>query len=143
MAPWTFNVKFPCGTQFTFGSLTFAMGKDRNLKMLPPRSALEHLAPVYGQAPYFLAISSTIGDACSGLDPYAWLYIRTIKLVWGIPTVTSILQPSDGASSSSSSAASLDQDSVDDYPEIRGCTCGDPAEEGHLIVMVALAGGPS
>jgi hypothetical protein len=46
------------------------------------------------------------------------------------------------ASSSSSSAASLDQDSTDDYPEIEGSTFGDPTEEGRLIVMVALAGGP-
>jgi hypothetical protein len=35
MAPWTFDIKFPCGTQFTFGSLTFAAGKNGNLKMLP------------------------------------------------------------------------------------------------------------
>jgi hypothetical protein len=27
MAPWTFNVKFPYDTEFTFGSLTFAAGK--------------------------------------------------------------------------------------------------------------------
>jgi hypothetical protein len=35
MAPWMFDVKFPCGSQFTFGSLTFVAGKDENLKMLP------------------------------------------------------------------------------------------------------------
>jgi hypothetical protein len=35
MAPCTFNVKFPYGTQFTFGSLMFATGKDGNLEMLP------------------------------------------------------------------------------------------------------------
>jgi hypothetical protein len=57
--------------------------------------------------------------------------------------VTSILHTSVGASSSSSSAATPDQDSVDDYPEIGESTCGDPTEEGHLIVMVAPAGGPS
>jgi hypothetical protein len=46
------------------------------------------------------------------------------------------------ASSSSSSTASPDQDSTDDYPEIEGSTFGDPTEEGRLIVMVALARGP-
>jgi hypothetical protein len=35
MAPWTFNVKFPRGTQFTFGSLTFAAGENEDLEMLP------------------------------------------------------------------------------------------------------------
>jgi hypothetical protein len=35
MTPWTFDMKFPLGTQFTFGSLTFAMGEDGDLKMLP------------------------------------------------------------------------------------------------------------
>jgi hypothetical protein len=57
--------------------------------------------------------------------------------------MTSILQPSAGASSSSSSAVTPDQDSADDYSEIRESTCGDPIEEGHLIVMVAPAGVPS
>jgi hypothetical protein len=36
-----------------------------------------------------------------------------------------------------------DQDLADDYPEIGESTCGDPAEEGCLIVMVGSAGGPS
>jgi hypothetical protein len=91
----------------------------------------------------FLAISSTTGGTCSGLDPYAGLHIHTIKLVQGIPIMTSILQPSAGALSSFSSAASLDQDSANDYPEIEENTCGDPAEEGRLIIMVASVGGPS
>jgi hypothetical protein len=37
MAPCTFDVKFPCDNQFTFGSLIFTAGEDENLKMLPPR----------------------------------------------------------------------------------------------------------
>jgi hypothetical protein len=41
------------------------------------------------------------------LDPFVGLYIRTAKLVQGIPIVTSTLQPFVGASSSSSSASSL------------------------------------
>jgi hypothetical protein len=143
MAPCTFDVKFLCDNQFTFGSLIFTAGKDGNLKMLPPGSAPERFAPVHGQAPYFSAISSTTGSVCSGLDPDVGLHIRTIKLVQGIPILTSILQPSAGASSSSSSASSPDQDSADDYPKIRESTCGDPAEEGRLIIMVASARGPS
>jgi hypothetical protein len=35
MTPWTFDMKFPLGTQFSFGSLTFAVGEDGDLKMLP------------------------------------------------------------------------------------------------------------
>jgi hypothetical protein len=60
MAPWTFNVKFSCGTQLTFVSLIFATGEDRDLTILPPRSAPTHLA---------LASLSTLGGSCSGLDP--------------------------------------------------------------------------
>jgi hypothetical protein len=138
-----FDVKFSYNTQFTFGSLTFVAGEDRNLKMLPLGSAPERLAPVYGQTLYFLAISSTTGGACSSLDPYTGLHIHTVKLVRGTPIMTSNLQPTAGASSSSSSAASPEQDSGDDYPEIGGSTCGDSTEEGRLIVMVAPAGGPS
>jgi hypothetical protein len=84
----TFDVKFSYDTQFTFRSLTFPVGEDENLKMLPPGSAPERQVPVYGQAPYFLTISFTSGDACSALDPYAWPYIRTAKLIQGIPIVT-------------------------------------------------------
>jgi hypothetical protein len=35
MTPWSFDVKFPLGTQFTFGSLTFTAEEDGDLKMLP------------------------------------------------------------------------------------------------------------
>jgi hypothetical protein len=31
-------MKFPLDTQFTFGSLTFVIGEDEDLKMLPPRA---------------------------------------------------------------------------------------------------------
>jgi hypothetical protein len=110
MAPWTFDVMFPHGTQLTFGSLTFVAGEDRKLKMLPLGPAPEHLALVHGQDLCRLANSSTSGGACIGLDSCAWLYIRTAKLIQGLLVVTSILRPFAGASSSSSSAASLDQD---------------------------------
>jgi hypothetical protein len=97
MAPWTFDIKFPLGTQFTFGSLTFVVGEDGDLKMLPPGPAPEHLTP----APSF-----TSGDACSGLDPFAGLYIHTVKLVWGISIMTSTLRPFIRAPSSSLLASS-------------------------------------
>jgi hypothetical protein len=137
MAPCTFDVKFSSGTQFTFRSLTFTAWEDRNLKILPPGTALECLASVYGQAPCLPAISSTTRGIFSGLDPYVGLHIHTVKLVRGIPIVTSIFQPSAEASSSSSSAASPDQDSTEDYSETEGSTYGDPIEEGRLIIMVA------
>jgi hypothetical protein len=143
MAPWTFDVKFPHVTQFTFRSFTFVTEEDGNFKMLPLGPAPKRLTPVYGQAPCLPTISSTPGGVCSGLNPYVGPYIRTAKLVQGILVVTSILQSSTAASSSSSSVSSLDQDSADNYPEIGGSTCGDSVEEGCLIVMVALAGGPS
>jgi hypothetical protein len=122
MALCTFNVKFTYDTQFTFGSLTSAVGKDENLKMLTQRPTPEHLAPVYGQTTYILTISSISGGACSGPNSYAGPYYRTAMIVQGIPIGACILQPSAGASSSSSSAASPDQDSTSDYPEIGGMT---------------------
>jgi hypothetical protein len=142
MATWTFNVKFPYDTQFTFRSMMFVVGEDRNLKMLAPGSAPEHLMPVYRQAPYLLAISSTSAGAYSGLNPYAAPYHHTAKFIQGILSRASILQPSAGASSYSLSAASPDQDSTDDYPEIRGSPCWNSAEVGPLIIMVAPDGAP-
>jgi hypothetical protein len=70
MAPWTFDVKFPLGTEFTFGSLTFAAGKDRDLRMLPPGEAAEHIAP-----------SSASTETQAESDLFDGLYIRTVKLV--------------------------------------------------------------
>jgi hypothetical protein len=57
--------------------------------------------------------------------------------------MTSILQPSSEASSSSSSVASPDRDSIDDYPEIRGSTCWNYSKEGHMLLMVAPNEDPS
>jgi hypothetical protein len=131
MAPRTFDVKFPCGTQLTFGSLTFAAGEDGDLRMLPPGLAPEHLA---------LTSSSASSGSCSGSDFCARGYIRTAKIVQGIPVVTSILRPLAGALSSSSSASTLDPDSSDDYPEIGASACGKFADGGRLICMVAPNG---
>jgi hypothetical protein len=94
MEPKTFDVKFPCGTQLTFGSLTFATGEDEDLKMLPPGPAPEHLA---------LASLAASGRSCSGSNPCVGSYIQTTKIIWGILVVTSILRPFVGASSSSTS----------------------------------------
>jgi hypothetical protein len=127
MAPWTFDMKFPLGT-ITFGSLTFVVGEDGDLKMLPPGSAPEHLTPVP---------SSTSDNTCLDLDPLVGLYICTTKLVWGILIVMSTLRTFTEAPSSSSSASSPSRDSSDDYPEIRASACGNSAKDNRLILMVA------
>jgi hypothetical protein len=134
MVPWTFDIKFPLGTQFTFGSLTFVAGEDGDIKMLPPGLAPEHPT---------LAPSSTSADAYSGLDHFAGLYIHTAMLIRGIPIMTSILQQFAEASSSSSSASSLGRDSSDDYPEIGASARGNSIEDDRLILMVAPNGDPS
>jgi hypothetical protein len=131
MAPWSFDVRFPHNTQFTFRSLTFVAEEDGDLKMLPSGTAPEHPAP---------APSSASGGTCSGLDPFVLLYICTAKLVSGIPIVTSTLRPFVGVSSSSSSASSPDRDSSSDYPEIGASACGNSAEDDRLILMVAPDG---
>jgi hypothetical protein len=118
MAPWTFDVKFPLDTKFTFGSLTFATGEDEDLRMLPPGEATEHTAPSS-------ASSGTQADS----DFFDVLYIRTVKLVRGIPVVTTILRPCAGALSSSSSVLSSNQGSSEDYPEIRVSTCRSSAHQ--------------
>jgi hypothetical protein len=70
MAPWTFDVKFPLSTEFTFGSLTLAAGEDGDLRMLPPYEATEHTAPSS-------ASSGTQADSNFFDEPF----IRTVKLV--------------------------------------------------------------
>jgi hypothetical protein len=99
--------------------------------MLPLEPASEHPTP---------APSSGSGGACSGLDPFTGLYIRTAKLVQGILIATSTLRPFVGVSSSSSSVSSLGRDLSKDYPEISASACGNSAEDVRLILMVALDG---
>jgi hypothetical protein len=127
MAPWTFDIKFPRGTEFTFRSLTFAAGEDGDLWMLPPGEAAEHIAP-----------SSASSETQAESDLFDRPYIHTVKLVRGIPIVTTILRPCAEASSSSSSALSSDQGSSEDYPEIGVSSCGSHADVSRLICMVAL-----
>jgi hypothetical protein len=134
MAPWTFDIKFHLGTQFTFGSLMFTAGEDGDLKMLPPGPASEHPA---------LAPSSILGGVCSGLDPFIGLYICTAKLVRDIPIVMSILRPFVGASSLSSSASSPDRDSSHDYPKIGASAYENSTKDGCLVLMVATNGDQS
>jgi hypothetical protein len=126
-----FDVKFPYGTQLTFGSLTFAAREDGNLRMLPLGPAPEHQSPAHGQDLCHSTTSSTSGGACLGSDSCAGLYIRTAKLVQGISVGTSSLR---------SSAASPDQDISDDYLEIRISTCGVSTRVGRLIFMTAPNG---
>jgi hypothetical protein len=137
MAPTTLNVKFPLGTPFTFSSLTFVVGEDGELRMMPPGPAPRASGWTSSMV---LATSSTSGGAYSGLDPFAGLYIRTAKIIRGILVLTSTLRPLARASSLSSSAASPDQDSSDDYPEIGVSAYRDSAGEGLLIFMVAPNG---
>jgi hypothetical protein len=122
---------FSYSTQVTFRSLTFAVGEHGDLKMLPPGLAPERLT---------LTLSSASGGSCLGSDPCAGSYIRTAKIVRGIPIMTSILQPLVGASSSSSSSSTPEPESSDDYPEIGASACGEPVEGGRFICMVAPNG---
>jgi hypothetical protein len=70
MTPWTFDVKFPLDTKFTFGSLTFAVGEDGDLWMLPPGEVTEHTTP-----------SSASSETQTDSDFFDGPYIRMIKLV--------------------------------------------------------------
>jgi hypothetical protein len=126
MAPWTFDIKFPHGTEFTFGSLTFAAGEDGDLRMLPPGEAVEHIA-----------LSSASSETQVESDLFDGPYIRTVKLIRGIPVMTSILRPCVGAASSSPSALSSDQGSSKNYPKIGVNTCESSASTSRLICMVA------
>jgi hypothetical protein len=94
--------------------------------MLPPGEVIEHTA-------HSSASSETRADSYLFDGPY----IRTVKLVRGIPVVTTILWLCARASSSSSSAMSFDQGSSEDYPEIEVSTCGSSTDISHLVYMVA------
>jgi hypothetical protein len=93
----------------------FATREDRNLELLTQGPAPKHITPVYGQASYILASSSTSSGARSGSNPYAGSYHRVAKTTPGIPIGAPIFQSLAGTSSSPTSAASPDQDSTDDY----------------------------
>jgi hypothetical protein len=83
--------------------------------------------------------TSALDGACSGLNPYAGLYTLAAMKSWGDPIGVPIFQPSAGTSNSTSSGASIDQDSNEDYHEIGDNVYWNPAIEAHRISMV----GPS
>jgi hypothetical protein len=138
MAPWTFSIMFPCGTQFIFRSLMFTAGEDGNLELLTQGPVPKHLVPVYGKTPHYPANSSTSGGACSGMNPYAEPYYLTAMTSQEILIEVTISESLAGTSSSSL-GVSPDRDSTEDYPEIGGNFYWNPVEEGCLFSMVALA----
>jgi hypothetical protein len=82
--------------------------------------APSHLQLVYGNVPYNTtdpSTSSTLGGACSSLNPHAGPYLSAMTSQ-GHPIGTLIFQPSVGTSSSSSSGTYPDWDSAEDYPDI-------------------------
>jgi hypothetical protein len=131
MTSRTFDAKFPCSTQLTFGSLIFTTGENGELKMLPPGPIPGHLAP--------MSLSAS-DRSCAGPGHCVGSYICTAKIIRGIPVVTSTLRPLVGASGSSTSASTPDSDLADDYPEIRASACGEPAQDGCFIYLVAPNG---
>jgi hypothetical protein len=74
--------------------------------------------------------TSALDDTCSGLNPYAGPYTLAAMMSWGHPI---------GALSPMSSGASIDRDSAEDYPEIGGSVCWNPATEARRISMVGPA----
>jgi hypothetical protein len=121
----------------------FTAGDEGSLELLTRGPAPRHPASVYGQSPYLQANPSTSGEVCSGLNPFAGKYYHSARIPQGFVIGNTILQPSTGASSSSSSGEALDQDSAEDYPEIRNSACWNPAIEVRCINMVGPARGNS
>jgi hypothetical protein len=132
-----FIIKFPCGTQFIFRSWMFVAGENGDLELRTGGAVPKHLAPVYGQAPYYLANPYTSSGACSSMNPYVGPYYLAAMTSQGILIRATIYQPSAGASGSYTSGASPDRDSTEDYPEIEGSCYWNPVVEGHFIGMVA------
>jgi hypothetical protein len=143
MAPWTFNIKFTYNTRFIFESLMFIAEDDGSFELLTRDPAPRYPTPVSGQPPYLPANSSTSGGAYSGSNPYAGPYHLSAKRPQGFPIGKTILQPSAGALSSSSSGEAPDRDSAKDHPEIGSSACWKPAIEAHHINMVGPAKGNS
>jgi hypothetical protein len=115
----------------------FVVGEDGNIELLTQGLAPKQFTSVYGQAPYLPARSSTSCGVFSGLNPHAGPYHHAAKTTQGIPIGAPVFQLSAGTLSSSISVSSLDQDLIDDYPEIRESTCWNSVDEGRLIIMVA------
>jgi hypothetical protein len=103
--------------------------EDGNLELLTPGPTPRHPMSVYEKAPYYPSDPSTSHRVYSGLNPYAGLYYLSAMTSRGRPIRKTILQSSAGASSSSSSEATPDQDSIEDYLEIRSSACWNPVIE--------------
>jgi hypothetical protein len=114
----------------------FAIGEDRNLELLTRGLAPRHPMPVYGIAPYYPVDPSTLGGAYLDLNPHVGSYYLSARTYQECPVEKTIFQSSAGTSSSSSSVATPDRDSIKDYPKIRGSACWNPAIEAHRISMV-------
>jgi hypothetical protein len=82
---------------------------------------------------------SASSDVCSGLNSYVGSYYLSVMMSQGYPIGTPIFQPSVGTSCSSSSGVSPDRGSIEDYSEIWGSVCWNPALESHRISMVGPA----
>jgi hypothetical protein len=139
MAPWTFEVKFPYGTQFLFGTLMFTAGEDRTIKLLTHSPSPSHHELIYGEAPYYPVDPSTAlasGGTRSGLNPYAGSYAPIAMTSWGHPIEAPVAWSPARTSSPTSSGASTSRDTVEDYPEIMGSVYWDPAIKAHRISMV-------
>jgi hypothetical protein len=139
MTPCTFEVKFSYGTQFLFGTLIFIPGEDGTLELLTQGPTPSQHEPIYGEAPYYPADPSTTSTSdgiCSGFNPYAGSYYLATMMLQGHLIGAPIFQSSAGTSSSTSSGASTDRDSIEDYPEIRGSIYWNSTIEAHRISMV-------
>jgi hypothetical protein len=142
MTSWTISIKFSYDNQFIFRSMMFVAGDDGNLELLTRGPTPRH-EPVYGQASYLLIDPSTSGRACSGLNPHVGSYYLSVMMSQGYPIGKTILLPLAGASSSSSSRATPDRDSAENYHEIGASACWNPAIQAHRISMVHPARGSS
>jgi hypothetical protein len=148
LAPWVYDEKLPVGTQFLFGTFMFIVREDGNLELevwgLPPRQWV----PIYGGASRdptnpSSTTTSASDDICSGLNPYVGLYVLATmtlqRYLIGVP----IFHPSAGTSSSTSSGASTNRDSIKDYLEIVSSIYWNPVVEARCITMVGLSRAPS
>jgi hypothetical protein len=130
MAPCTFNMKFPLDTQFTFESLTFAVGEERHQDAAPRASArASHSCSLIYVGQNLLRFGSfcrvihshrQTRSGYSDRDVYPLTIHQSTKFVF-ISIVPS-------------------QDSSDDYPEIGDSACGNSAKDIRLILMVAPNG---
>jgi hypothetical protein len=117
---WTFTINFSRGTQFISESLMFVVGEDRKLELLTRGATPKHPTPVYGTTPHYPTDLSTLNGDCSGLNPHTRPYYLAAMTSQSTPIRATISQSSTGTSSSSSSGASYDRGSTEDYLEVRG-----------------------